>query len=339
MKQMRGWMFSVCLVSLFLLLLHASADGEELSGKLAQIFSGELPPRSLDDLRAMEQIQLKLSEQAILVTVGVQIGPAQGSGVIVSSDGLVLTAAHVAQKPGLDVRFKLPNGDDARGKTLGLNRQIDAGMMKITDTREGGWPHVEMGDFKQVRTGQWVIATGHPGGYVPGRRPVVRLGRVLRKRDSVLTTDCPLIGGDSGGPLFDMFGKVIGINSRIGGALTANMHVPVSTYQEDWQRLVASEMWGAVPSGEPYIGISGGSEKQQGVDGALIEWIKPGGPGDKSGLEVGDVIKSFGSKPLANFQALVIEVSGRKPGEKVKLKVQRGEKLLDLELLIGKAGD
>lgn len=312
--------------------LHA--DDESLQ----RIFAGKSPPRSIEDLRAMQAAQQKLAAKAIKVTVGVQIGPAQGSGVIISPEGLVLTAAHVAQKPGLPVKFIMSDGTIHRGETLGLNRDIDAGMMKISSQREGGWPHVKLADLDEVRQGQWVMAMGHPGGYMRGRRPVVRLGRLLSKRASVLTTDCPLIGGDSGGPLFDMKGDVIGINSRIGGALTANMHVPVSTFEEDWDRLVNSEMWGSVPRGEPYIGVSGGSEKQKGVEGALIEWVKPGGPGEKSGLQAGDVVKRFGNKSLEDFQQLVIAVSGKKPGDKVPLKVQRGEKVIDLKLVIGKAG-
>ena len=303
-----------------------------------KIFRGEVAPASLADLKAMETAQRKLSQRCIEVTVGLQIGPAQGSGVIINKEGMVLTAAHVIGKPGQSVRVMLPNGKVVRGETLGLNRDIDAGMMKIIDKREGGWPHVEMGDFDKVRPGQWVIATGHPGGYMRGRKPVVRLGRVLFKRDDVVTSDCPLIGGDSGGPLFDMQGKVIGINSRIGGALTANMHVPVSTYQEDWDRMAASEMWGAVPRGSPYIGVSGGSEKQKAVEGALIEWVKPGGPGDKSGLKIGDVVKSFDGKKLADFKQLVLEVSNKKPGDKIPLRVKRGEETIDLVLSIGVAG-
>ena len=69
-----------------------------------------------------------------------------------------------------------------------------------------------------------------------------------------------------------------------------------------------------------------------------IEWVKPGGPGEKSGLKVGDVVKKFGSKQLKDFQHLVVEVSGKKPGDKIGLKVKRGDEMIDVELVIGKAG-
>ena len=311
--------------------------GDELDNSVTKIFGGESPPSSLEELRRMEVRQRELAIRAVEVTVGVRIGPAQGSGVIISKDGYVLTAAHVAQKPGLKVVFVLPDGSTVEGETLGLNRDIDAGLMKINDEQEGGWPFVEMGDYEAVRPGQWVMATGHPGGYIRGRRPVVRLGRVIRKQDRVLISDCPLIGGDSGGPLFGMDGKVVGINSRIGGALTANMHVPVSTFNDTWDRLVASEMWGAVPRGQPFIGVRGGGEAQNDVKGALVQWVKNGGPGDRAGLRPGDVVLKFGRTEVSDFQQLVLEVSRRKPGDKIKLLVKRGEEQIDMELKIGVA--
>src|SRR4029077_15044098 len=77
-----------------------------------------------------------------------------------------------------------------------------------------------------------------------GRPPVVRVGRILETTPKYLRTDCTLVGGDSGGPLFDMNGKVIGIHSRIGGSISFNIHVPVDTYAETWEKLAASEVWG-----------------------------------------------------------------------------------------------
>src|SRR5690606_1520398 len=119
---------------------------------------------------------------------------------------------------------------------------IDSGLMEITD--QGDFPAVEMGDSSKLKRGQWVLALGHPGGFESGRRPVLRLGRILDVEDDAIRTDCTLVGGDSGGPLFDMQGRVIAIHSRIGGPLTANIHVPVNVYKENWDRLAAGEAWG-----------------------------------------------------------------------------------------------
>src|SRR5207237_1038368 len=88
-----------------------------------------------------------------------------------------------------------------------------------------------------------------PGGYQEKRTPVLRLGRVLNASEKSVTTDCTLVGGDSGGPLFDLDGKVIGIHSRIGPSIAFNVHVPVSTYADTWERLAASETWGSMFGG------------------------------------------------------------------------------------------
>ena len=166
----------------------------------------------------------------------IRVGPAQGSGVLISPDGYILTAAHVAQTPDESAVITLHDGTEVKGKTLGMDRDIDAGLVKIEDPPRNGsaWPFVEMGSSGEIRPGQWCIVTGHPGGYQKGRDPVFRVGRVLGRDAKVIVTDCPLIGGDSGGPLFDFDGNVIGIHSRIGAPLTVNMHVPVNAYAEGW---------------------------------------------------------------------------------------------------------
>lgn len=199
------------------------------------------PPQAAEN---PESIQARLQEvvaKAIPCTVGIQVGPAQGSGVIVSEDGYVLTAGHVAGKPKQKVKFFFADGKTAAGESLGVYTNADAGMMKITDP--GKWPHVEMGKSYLLPPGNWCVALGHPLGIQQGRPPVVRVGRLLRSRDVFLQTDCPLVGGDSGGPLFDLSGKVIGIHSRIGGSADMNLHVPIDVFRAYWDRLRAGESW------------------------------------------------------------------------------------------------
>jgi len=118
-------------------------------------------------------------------------------------------------------------------------------MMKITT--EGKYPFCELGKVSDMKKGTWCIAIGHPGGYKEGRSPVVRVGRILENNSEYVRTDCTLVGGDSGGPLFDMHGRVIGINSRIGQTLTSNMHVPVDTFRDTWGRLAQGDRWDRAP--------------------------------------------------------------------------------------------
>lgn len=311
----------------------SAAEAANAAALVARIFSGEATPQGVSELKAMQDHLQKLAEKIVPCTVGVRVGPAQGSGVIVSKDGYVLTAAHVIGRPGQDVTLVLHDGRTVKAKSLGLNRTIDSGLIKITD--EGDFPYVEMGDSRKLQEGQWCIATGHPGGYERGRTPVVRLGRVLQTQDDVVMTDCTLVGGDSGGPLFDMEGRVIGINSRIAGPLNANMHVPVSTFQDTWDRLAAAEAWGNVPGVTPFLGVQGEPETTE----PRIAEVFPGTPADQGGMRVGDVILSFDGKPVDTFRALSRMVAEKSPGDRVKVVVQRGMENVKLEVVIGKRSE
>jgi serine protease Do len=198
-------------------------------------------PLTVDDLRALETQVQAVVAKVRPATVGVAIGPSQGSGVIVKG-GYVLTAGHVSGQPGREAILSLADGRRVKGKTLGRNGGIDSGLIKITE--EGKWPSAEMGKSAGLKQGQWVVCIGHPGGFRPTRTPVVRLGRVLDAGDLLIRTDCTLVGGDSGGPLFDLDGKVVGINSRINAPITVNIHVPVDTYSLTWGSLARSKVWG-----------------------------------------------------------------------------------------------
>ncbi|MDZ7618574.1 MAG: trypsin-like peptidase domain-containing protein [Patescibacteria group bacterium] len=203
-------------------------------------------PANLEELKKIQGQIRQVVERVIPATVGTQIGASRGSGVIVSEGGLVLTAGPVVGQPGQEVLFTLHDGKTVKGKTLGMFSTADAGMMQITD--EGKWPFVEPGRSAALVPGSWCVAVGHPLGHRAGRPPVIRVGRVLRMADMTIQSDCPLVGGDSGGPVFDLDGKVIGINSRIGGAMSMNFHVPIDIFHENWDRLAAGESWAlAVP--------------------------------------------------------------------------------------------
>lgn len=306
-------------------------DASQPAIDIAKIFAGEVPT-SVEELRAMQAHVQQLAKKVIPCTVGVRVGSAQGSGVIITEDGYVLTAGHVVGKPNQDVVFVLPDGSEVKGKTLGMNRGIDSGLMKIDGERE--WPHLEMGKSADLKEGQWIIGTGHPGGYETGRLPVLRMGRILSANDSVIVTDSALVGGDSGGPLFDMDGKVIGIHSRIGGSLAANMHVPVDTYQETWDRLAKAEAWGNLPGNRPFIGVVGDQESNE----CKIAEVYPGTPAEKAGVQVGDVIIKFDGKDITDFDSLRKLVAETNPGNTVKIVVRRGEETEELKLKIGRRG-
>jgi serine protease Do len=189
-----------------------------------------------------------------------------------------------------------------------------------------------MADAKTVKPGQWIVVTGHPGGYQRGRKAVVRIGRITSANAEVIVTDCTLIGGDSGGPIIDMNGYVVGINSRIGRRLSTNMHVPVATYHEHWLRLSKGDVWGNPPNGRPYIGVRG---EVDGKEARVVELVS-GQAGEKSGLEVGDIILSFDRQAVSSFAVLQELVSQTAPGETIRLRIRRGERELVLGIQIGR---
>jgi serine protease Do len=262
--------------------------------------------------------------------VGVRIGGSSGSGVIINKEGYVLTAGHVSGKADRDVTLILHNGKTVKGKTLGSNAGIDSGLIKITEGSD--WPFVEMGSSADLKAGQWCIATGHPGGYKTGRTPVVRLGRILHAGKMVINTDCTLVGGDSGGPLFDLQGKVIGIHSRIGNSIANNMHVPVDTYRETWDRLAKGEVWGGFNPNAAFLGVQGDPEDKE----CKVTQVVPGSAADKAGIKAGDVVTMFDGQKVGRYDDLPPLVQKKKPGDEVTVEVRRGDATLSLKVVLGK---
>lgn len=304
--------------------------GLPLSEKLKKLFTDE--PESADDLKAMQSHIQKLAKLVTPCTVAVQLNGGMGSGVIVSEDGFVLTAGHVVGRPDKEVTFIFPDGKKVKGKTLGANYGIDSGLMKITG--EGKWPFVELGNSGGLKTGHWCMAVGHPGGFHKDRSPPVRVGRIVHKAGNAIITDCTLVGGDSGGPLFDMSGKVIAIHSRIGDGLKSNVHVPVNTYRDSWDRLVDGDAWGGRRPGGPVIGVVGETDGEQ----AKVTRVLGDSPAEKAGVKTGDLITKFDGKDVKSFKALADAVSEKEPGDKVKIELKREEETITLDLTVGRLG-
>ena len=315
--------------------LTAQETKAEESTRLEKLLSGE-PPETIQDLKAMQERFRSLATKLVPCTVGLRVGGAQGSGVIISEDGYVLTAGHVSGQAGRTVTVILHNGKQLKGKTLGADLQLDAGLIKIED--KGEWPYAEMGKSKDLGRGQWCVCIGHPGGYRPERSAPVRVGRILDNRANGIRTDCMLVGGDSGGPLFDTQGKIIGINSRIGASARSNLHAPIDAFTKGWDRMVKSETWGGNQQssgptrGGPWLGVT----SDPNADNAKIGKVSENSPAAKAGIKAGDIITRFDGKDINSFQDLSRLVKQKKPGDEVEVAVLRADQTLKLKLKLEK---
>lgn len=201
--------------------------------------------------------------------VGLRIADSVGSGVIVSPEGLVVTAGHVARTPRRAATFLLADGRKAAGVTLGIDRAHDCALMQITDP--GPWPAVEMGKSESLEASAWCVALGHPLGYQDDRPAVVRLGRLLERADGLLRTDCQIVAGDSGGPLFDLDARLIGVHSKIGAAETMNYHVAIDTVRAVWDAMLRGEMLAADGDGRDAPAVrEAWSPALRGVAGSVV---------------------------------------------------------------------
>jgi serine protease Do len=288
---------------------------------------------NLDDLRILEKQTRYVVDKVMPCVVGIQIGFAMGSGVIVTEDGYVLTAAHVSGQADRNAVVIMPDGKRLKAKTLGTDLNVDGGLIKITD--EGKFPYVEMGKSSELKRGQWCLALGHEKGVQPGRSPPVRLGRILRTNTKSLCTDCTLVSGDSGGPLFDLYGNVIGIHSNIGPFLTVNNSVAVDNYRDNWDRLVKGESWGGFLASAPNGGYLGMSLSRQSEE-CLVSEVSADSPAAKAGIKVGDVVVKFDNQKIAKADEFLALIARKKPGDEAPITIRRSQETLDFRITIGK---
>lgn len=294
-------------------------------------------PASVEDLRLIEARVRQVVADRTGVTVCVRIGGASGSGVVVDPEGTVLTAAHVSGRPGRKVTVIFPDGSRREGRTLGHDARQDAGMIRITDPApEGGWPWVPLAEVEPLVVGDWVVAMGHPGGFDRQRPMVARLGRVQKVGFGGVVTDCTLLGGDSGGPLFDLDGRLVAIHSRIGLSTRQNMHAPVSVFVAGRQRMAAGEVWNQweLPAGDvdaPLLGVAGRDH----VRGVEVMSVVAGSAAEAAGIAVGDVITGIDGRPVADEAALVRRIATLKVGQSVRVALWRADGTRVVDAMLG----
>lgn len=282
-------------------------------------------------LKIQAQVQSKLDVVSRAV-VAVESNDGAASGVIVSPDGLVMTAAHVTANPGRQIKLFLSDGRKVSCKSLGLDKSTDAAMMRIDGDRKD-WPYVPLcRDLRMAKPGTWCFGLGHPGGYDATRGPVLRVGKVLKQMANGLQTDCVLMGGDSGGPLFNLDGEVIGIHSQIWEQRDQNVHVSVAPFLRGWDTLKKSQVvrvWNTGVGG--WLGvmtrISGQAELE-------IAEVAKDSPAAKAGLQSGDVIVTLDGERMLDQPQFSSAINSRAAGQRVALQVRgkSGPRVIEVKL-------
>jgi len=263
-----------------------------------------------------------------------------GSGFVISADGYILTNAHVVDSAD-EILVRLTDKREFKARVIGTDKRTDVALIKI---EAGGLPTVRLGDPGVLKVGEWVVAIGSPFGFDNSVTAgiVSAKGRSLPQENvPFIQTDVAVNPGNSGGPLFNMKGEVVGINSQIysrsGGFMGISFAIPIDVAMEVQGQLRAS---GKVSRGRIGVVIqevtkelaeSFGLARAQ---GAVVNAVEKGGPADKGGVEPGDVILKFDGKPIASSGDLPRIVGGTRPGSKATMQVWRKGVTRDLVVVV-----
>ena len=254
----------------------------------------------------------------------------QGSGFIFSTDGYVLTNAHVVANAD-EVIVTLTDKREFKAKVIGSDQRTDIAVLKLEAT---GLPKVTLGDSDKVRVGEWVMAIGSPFGF----ENTVTAGIVSAKTRETgefvpfIQTDAAVNPGNSGGPLFNIKGEVIGINSQIysdgGGYIGISFAIPINTANETANQIIKG---GRVTRGRIQIemeqgGITDDLAESFGLPkspGVMIKSVEKGGPADKAGIQGKDIIRKVNGVAVKNNIDVVRAISTKAPGSKLTLSIWR----------------
>lgn len=270
----------------------------------------------------------------------------QGSGFILSADGIVLTNAHVVQDAS-EVMVKLTDRREFAAKVLGADAATDIAVLRI-DAHD--LPVVRLGDPARARVGDWVVAIGSPFGFENS----VTAGIVSAKGRSLpgdiyvpfIQTDVAVNPGNSGGPLFNLEGEVIGINSQIysrsGGYQGLSFAIPIDMALRVKDQIVATghathaRLGVSVQTMNQALAESFGLQR---AEGALVAAVAPGSPAEQAGLQPGDVVLTFDGRPVADSGELAARVGESAPGAKVRFDVLRSGERRTLVATLGTSDD
>ncbi len=272
-----------------------------------------------------------------------------GSGFIISADGFIVTNNHVITAEGQgkveEISVTTADGTEYPAKLVGSDAESDLAVLKISGRKD--FPFVHFGDSKHARVGDWVIAIGNPFG-LGGTVTSGIVSAVYRATgggayDRYIQTDASINRGNSGGPLFDMQGNVIGINNAIfspsGGSVGIGFAIPADTAEPIVQKLINGE---EILRG--YLGVQINPVSEDFADalgippnrGEFVQRVEKGEPADQAGLKAGDVVLKVNGKEVTPDQTLSYIVANIKPGTRVPLEFLRNGKRETVQLTVGR---
>lgn len=296
--------------------------------RLDEILAGDAP-HDVPELTALQTHVQALLQKVLPATVSLP----GASGVLVQRDDgyYVLCAAHVTLTADKRITFRLPDGRQLRGTSLGANHESDVSLIRVDS--EGEFPAVDIGESGALQRGEWVLMLGHPSGLKPGRNAPARLGRVLQvPTRGYVVTDCTMQAGDSGGPLFDMQGRVVGINSRINENLAVNMHAPVDALVDHWAELQQGKVTEARQRGQRGARADFGVALQYGDGCPVFDAVPKGSAQEAAGLRSGDRLLEIAGEEVQSRRSVLTALRSRQPGDEVVVLIARDGKGIELEL-------
>ena len=269
-----------------------------------------------------------------------------GSGFIVTSEGYILTNAHVVANAD-QVTVKLTDRREFQAKVVGVDQRTDVAVIKI---EAHNLPVVKIGDATKLKPGQWVIAIGSPFGFDNSATAgiVSATSRSLPSDNYVpfIQTDVAVNPGNSGGPLFNIRGEVVGINSQIfsqtGGYMGLSFAIPIDVAVNVQNQLIKS---GRVVRGRVGVTIQDVNAQLAesfGLDrprGALVSTVESGGPADKAGVKPGDVIVAVNGTAIERYGELSGRISNMKPGSDARLTLWREGKQQDVNVRVAELNE
>lgn len=270
---------------------------------------------------------------------------ALGSGFIIDKKGIVVTNNHVIQGAE-DIIVSVNGSTEYKAKVIGTDPYMDLAVLQIESDEK--FEPVTFGDSDKARIGDWVIAIGNPFGFggtvtsgiISSRNRDIGLTRY----DDFIQTDASINQGNSGGPLFNLDGKVIGINTAIiapgsSGSIGIGFAIPSNSASKVIDQLIkfgeTKRGWLGVRIQEVTKEIAE-VEKLEKPEGALVASVSENSPADKAGIKAGDIILEFDGKPIGTMRILPKLVAQTQVGKRVILKIWRNQKLVSTKVLLGR---